>query len=112
MQRIAPKDLARLVGAAIAAPGRIGLDVTDDRYRMFLTEVAAAATRVVDGGAVVNVIAMDATNARAWHVVIDEDVAAEPFAAVRWATLVPDDERYDALRTHLNSVLLDEILDA
>lgn len=112
MQRIAPKDLARLVGAAIAAPERIGLDVTEDRYRLFLSEVAAAATRMVDGGAVVNVIAVDATNARAWQVVIDEDVAAEPFAAVRWATLVPEDERYHALREHLNEVLLEEILDA
>lgn len=111
MQRIAPKDLAKLLGVVLAAPHRVGLDLVDDRYELFLRQVTEAAARFIGSGAVVHIACAKVRVGRPedWHVVVDPEVTDDRFAAFHWADLEAGTERYEEFTAHLVRVLMEDV---
>lgn len=111
MQRIAPKDLAKLIGVALAAPHRVGLDLIDDRYELFLRQLTEATARFIGAGAVVHVACRKARIGRPedWHVVVDPEVVDDRFASIHWGDLDENTERYQDFKAHLVRVLMEDV---
>lgn len=106
--RITPRDLARMIATLIAAPERIGVDVSHERYRAFVARVTEAACDYIGTGALVDVLQTDS----AWRVVVKADEANLQERTLRWSHLDCDaegTERGEAMR-RLDQVLRDEVI--